>query len=117
MNGLEPSAMGLAIAALLTVFLVMKELVIPKWKERKANGGDSMGNHVQDGRLFCQAGRYEERISRLEEHDVGLDRDLARLEKKVDRAVDQCSTIAGDLRYVRSIVDWMKKNGSKRESD
>jgi hypothetical protein len=113
---LEPSAMSLALAALLLVYLILKELVLPKF--RKANGDDGGSHHFRrDGRLWCQAGKFEERISKLEQHDIFSDRDIKRLEAKIDKFIETSGAIATDVAVVKEIVESMRTNERKRSDD
>lgn len=116
MTELESSAMSLALAALMLTYLIVKELVFPKF--RKANGDDRGAHHIPgDGRLWCHAGKFDERIAVLEQHDIFSDRDIKRLEAKIDKFIETSGTIATDVAVVKQIVESMRANSRKRSDD
>jgi hypothetical protein len=102
MNGLEPTAMGLGLAALLLVFLVTKEILIPKVKSKR---DESM---PRDPHFYCQAGKFEHRISVLEKECDTNRSNLHRLESKIDKTIESTAKIQTDVAVVRQIVSWMK---------
>jgi hypothetical protein len=107
MTDLEPTGMGLALAAVLLVFLIIKEVVIPKVKSREDEGMP----HKQP--FYCQAGKYESRISHLESQSDSNDDNIRRLEKKVDKTIENTGKIQADVSAVREIVSWIRSNGSR----
>ena len=116
MNGMEATAIGLAIAAVGLVVVVIKEVVVPRMREKRKDD-DEEGKHMVGGLLKCEASKFEKRISTLEEHRVGVDARLRRYESKVDEIARTTGAIHTDVAVVKDAVQWMRKDQKKRNGD
>jgi hypothetical protein len=74
-------------------------------------------NHVIDGALVCQAGKFETRLAILEEHRRGVDGRLRKIDEKLDRVAATTGSIAVDMATVKAGIEWMRKDIKKRNGD
>lgn len=101
-------ALGAVSLALLIVYVVIKEVVV-----KKANNTNE--KTAVDHPFYCQAGKYETRITKLESRCASNDDNIHRLEQKIDRnsvkidqAVENLSQVKMDVSLVLQAVEWIK---------
>ena len=117
MPDLEPTALGVALAAIglaLAVILLVEKIVLPRLRERNVV---KKGTHEHDSNIYCQVGKYESRISKLEQHGTGVDGRLRKFEKKIDAISENTGAIAVDMAKVKEAVEWMRDDHKKRNGD
>ena len=97
-------ALGAVSLSLLIVYVVIKEVVVKRNNEKKL-----------DHPFYCQAGKYESRITSLESRCSSNDDNIHRLEAKIDRnsekidqAVHATNEIRTDVRLIAETVRWIK---------
>jgi hypothetical protein len=117
MTDMGPGAYALALAALAIVTLVIKGVVMPAMKKRQEPTSTGNPHLTPEGKLWCQDGKFGERLATLEEHDASGDQRLERLETKLDTVCTTSGEIKLEVARVAGILEWMKDNGKKRESD
>lgn len=107
----EPSAIGVAFLAVAAVYVIVREVVVPKIK------GDRDQHTRPDHPFYCQVNKYESRISKLESRCVSNDDNIKRLEDKIDAnsaKIDKVTlaslAVQSDLSHVREIVEWIKRD-------
>lgn len=107
----EPSAIGVAFLAVAIVYVIVREVIVPKVKT-KTEDVSGVGHPPS---YFCQAGKYENRIATLESRCTSNDQGMRRLEAKIDRnseKIDEAARAAlalkSDMIHVREIVEWIK---------
>lgn len=103
MDNLEPTAMGLAIAAMLVVFLIIKEIIVPKAKNNKTNQ-----EHYN-----CLTGLYERRISKLEQCNVNIDKRLDEIGSIIIVNTEKLDSVKEDVSTVKGILEGMRGSGKR----
>jgi uncharacterized coiled-coil protein SlyX len=98
----EPSAIGVAFLAVALVYVITREVIVPKIK------GDAAKQSPHDHPFYCQAGKFESRISKLETRCTANDANVERLEKKIDHNIEVTSKVQADVSAIREAVVWIK---------
>jgi hypothetical protein len=103
-NVQESSAIVLALA---TLYVIVREILVPQFrKERQERREEDRPGHFR-----CEAGRFDQRLSMLEDHDKSDDRRIGGLSEKLDEMDEKLGPMSTKLDVVIERVNWLVKVG------
>jgi hypothetical protein len=110
--------LGIAALALLITYVLVREVVVPKAKAESSPENDGLKHP-----FYCQAGKFDSRIAKLEARCTANDMNFSKLEHKIDQvdaklnqSISHVAGIRADVSWVRDAVRWIKadrENGGK----
>lgn len=105
MNPPGTEEVSIVLLALTTVYVVVREILVPIFRrERRDRRQEDRPDHFK-----CEAGRFDQRLAMLEDHDKNDSRRIQDLGEKLDEMDGKLVPMSSKLDVVVERVNWLVK--------